>query len=105
MIRFLFRFLGLLSLALGFIFLVYDGTKSIADQRLYISKVADAWAIVHEGSLAQLQPAVQRLAPVLWDPVAVTVLNAPVALALVILGAFLLLLGRKKKPLIGYARS
>ena len=105
MIRFLFRFVGLLSLALGFIFLVYDGTKSIADQRLYISKVTDAWAIVHEGSLAQLQPTLQRLAPALWDPVAVTVLNAPVALALVIVGAFLLLLGRKKKPLIGYARS
>jgi hypothetical protein len=105
MIRFLFRFLGLLSLALGFIFLVYDGTKSIADQRLYISKVVDAWAIVHEGSLAQLQPTLQRMMPVLWDPFAVTILNAPVALVLAILGALLLLLGRKKKPLIGYARS
>ena len=50
-------------------------------------------------------PRDESLAPVLWDPVAVTVLNAPVALALVILGAFLLLVGRKKKPLIGYARS
>jgi hypothetical protein len=105
MIRFLFRFLGLLSLALGFIFLVYDGTKSIADQRLYISKVVDAWAIVHEGSLAQFQPTLQRMMPVLWDPIAVTILNAPVALVLAILGALLLLLGRKKKPLIGYARS
>ena len=35
MIRFLLRFIGLLSLALAFIFLVYDGTKSIADQTLY----------------------------------------------------------------------
>src|SRR5262252_603020 len=105
MIRFIFRFLGLLSLALAFIFLVYDGTKSIADQRLYISKVMDAWAIVSEGSLAQLQPALQKMMPALWDPVAVTILNAPVALVLAILGALLLLLGRKKKPLIGYARS
>jgi uncharacterized membrane protein YsdA (DUF1294 family) len=32
MIRFVLRFFGLLMLALGFIFLVYDGTKSIADQ-------------------------------------------------------------------------
>ena len=105
MIRFLFRFLGMLSLALGFIFVVYDGAKSIVDQRLNISTVRYAWESVHEGSIAQLQPTLQRLAPVLWDPVAVTVLNAPVALALVIVGAFLLLLGRKKKPLIGYARS
>ena len=105
MIRFLFRFVGLLSLALGFIFLVYDGTKSIADQRLYISKVVDAWAIVSEGSLAQLQPYLQKMMPALWDPVAVTVLDTPVALVLAIVGALLLLLGRKKKPLIGYARS
>ena len=105
MIRFLFRFFGLVSLALGFIFLVYDGTKSIADQRLYISRVMDAWAIMSEGSLAQLQPALQKMLPGLWDPVAVTLLDTPVALVLAILGALLLLLGRKKKPLIGYARS
>ena len=105
MIRFLLRFLGLLSIALGFIFLVYDGTKSIADQRLYISRVTDAWAIVSEGSLAQLQPTLQRMMPVLWDPLAVTLLDTPVALVLAILGALLLLLGRKKKPLIGYVRS
>ena len=105
MIRFLLRFLGLLSIALGFIFLVYDGTKSIADQRLYISRVTNAWEIVSEGSLAQLKPALQRMMPVLWDPVAVTLLDTPVALVLAILGALLLLLGRKKKPLIGYARN
>lgn len=105
MIRFLFRFLGLLALALGFIFLVYDGTKSIADQRWHISKVIDTWAAVHEGSVPQVEPALQRIAPVLWDPVAVTLLNAPTALVLVLLGALLLLIGRKKKPLIGYARD
>ena len=105
MIRFLLRFLGLLSIALGFIFLVYDGTKSIADQRLYISRVTNAWEIVSEGSLAQLKPALQRMMPVLWDPVAVTLLDTPVALVLAIMGALLLLLGRKKKPLSGYARS
>src|SRR5712692_7783177 len=104
MIRFVFRFAGLLCLALGFIFLVHDGTKSIADQRWYITKVSDVWAAVHESSLAQVEPTLRRLAPVLWDPVAVSVLNAPSSLALVVLGAFLLLIGRKKKPLIGYAR-
>jgi ABC-type amino acid transport system permease subunit len=105
MIRFLLRFVGLLSIALGFIFLVYDGTKSIADQRLYISRVMDAWAIMSEGSLAQLQPTLQKMLPGLWDPVALTLLDTPVALVLAIVGALLLLLGRKKKPLIGYARS
>jgi hypothetical protein len=105
MIRFLFRFLGLLCLALGFIFLVYDGTKSIADQKWNVTRVADAWTAVHETSLAQVKPTLERIAPVLWDPGAVTVLYAPSWLVLVILGAILLLIGRRKRPLIGYARS
>jgi hypothetical protein len=105
MIRFLFRFIGLLCLALGFIFLVYDGTKSIADQRLYITRVSDVWAAVHESSLRQLRPAVESIAVWLWDAVVQGVLNAPTSVVLVILGAVLILLGRKKRPLIGYARD
>jgi hypothetical protein len=102
MIRFLFRFLGMLCLALGFIFLVYDGTKSIADRKWYGTTVSEIWAVVHESSLPQVQPTLERLA--LWDPVGAAVLNAPIAVVLVVFGAFLLLIGRKKKPLIGYAR-
>jgi hypothetical protein len=104
MIRFLLRFIGLLSLALAFIFLVYDGTKSIADQRLYVTKVAEVWATLHEGSLTQVRPALEGLAPWLWDPVAASVLNAPTCLVLLIIGTILVLLGRKRRPLIGYAR-
>ena len=58
MIRFLFRFLGLLCLALAFILLVYDGTKSIADQRIYITSVTDVWVagerLVRDGTLTSL---------------------------------------------------
>jgi hypothetical protein len=105
MIRFLLRFVGLLCLALGFIFLVYDGTKSIADQHLYVTRVSDVWAAVHEQSLVQLQPIVERIATWLWDPVMESVLMAPSWLVLAILGTILLLLGRKRRPLIGYARD
>jgi hypothetical protein len=105
MIRFLLRFIGLLSLALAFIFLVYDGTKSIADQRLYVTKVAEVWATLHERSLTHVRPTLEGLAPWLWDPVASSVLNAPACLVLVIIGTILVLLGRKRRPLIGYARN
>ena len=40
----------------------------------------------------------------LWDPVTTTLIEQPIALALGVLGAILLVLGRKKKPLIGYGR-
>jgi hypothetical protein len=107
MIRFVFRFLGLLLLALGFIFLVYDGTKSIADQNLYISTVGATWANVHQSSLSALQPAVERLAgPWFWQAVVQRyLLDQPASLVLAVLAAVLILLGRKKKPLIGYARD
>ena len=104
MIRFLFRFFGLVFLALGFIFLVYDGTKSIADQHLYITRVSDVWAAVHESSLAQLRPVIQGVA--VWaDPIVQGILGAPTWLVLAIVGMLLILLGRKKRRLIGYARN
>jgi hypothetical protein len=107
MIRFLFRFVGLLGLALGFIFLVYDGTKSIADQTFYITSVESIWSNVHQSSLAALQATAERLAgPAAWrDIVKPYVLNAPMWAALGILGAILILLGRKRRKLIGYARD
>jgi len=107
MIRFVLRFVGLLSLALGFIFLVHDGTKSIADQNVYISSVASIWSNVHQNSLASLQPAVERLAGTwAWRGVIQPYfLEQPISLVLAIIGAILILLGRKKKKLIGYARD
>ena len=107
MIRFVFRFVGLVALALGFIFLVHDGTKSIADQTLYLSSVSSTWENVHQNSLASLQPTVERYA-VAWAWQGVIkpyFLDQPVSLVLAIVGAILILLVRKKKPLIGYARD
>jgi hypothetical protein len=106
MIRFLFRFLGLLCLALGFVFLVYDGTKSIADQTIYLTRFEDVWnAVSAKTPQDVLRPFVQRLSvDWLWDPVVLPLLVAPVCLILVVAGAILILSFRKKKPLIGYAR-
>jgi hypothetical protein len=105
MIRFLLRTLGLLFLAAAFIFLVYDGTRSIAANVLLYSKTDEIWSLVDTASLQQLQPSIEKNAPQwLWDPVVTTVLDAPAVVVLGIIGAILILLGRRKKPLIGYGR-
>jgi hypothetical protein len=105
MIRFLLRTLGLLLLAAAFIFLVYDGTRSIAANQLVYSKVDEVWSLVHASSLQQLQPWIEQHGPPwLWDPVVATILDAPAVVILGLAGAILILLGRRKKPLIGYAR-
>ena len=105
MIRFLLRFIGLICLAAGFILLIYDGTKSIAGNRLFLTSVRTLWELVNAGSLAKLEPAIRPYAGgYLWDPVLVTVLAAPSWGLLGFFGILFLVLGRKKKPLIGYAR-
>ena len=62
MIRFVLAIHRSAVLALGFIFLVHDGTKSIADQTLYFSSVGATWSNIHQSSLTALQPTVERLA-------------------------------------------
>jgi hypothetical protein len=105
MIRFLFRFIGVLCLAAAFILVIYDGTKSIAGNNLYLTSVRALWELINAGSLAQLKPQIQSYANgVLWDPVMLSLLAAPSWSVLGILGIIFVLLGRKKKPLIGYAR-
>ncbi len=105
MIRFLFRFLGLIFLAAAFILVIYDGTKSIAGNSLSLTTVQALWGQINAGGLAKLEPLIEPYAGgLLWDPVTVSILAAPAWSLLGIAGILLLLLGRKKKPLIGYAR-
>lgn len=105
MLRFILRVFGLLFLAGGFIYLVYDGTKSIADSAVSFTALGEAWASLNPGSYQALQPAIENnIAAWLWDPIMTTVLQQPAWLVLGIIGAVLILLGRKRRPLIGYAR-
>jgi hypothetical protein len=106
MIRFLLRAFGLLLVAAAFFFFVYDGTQWIANGKFSKTSVGYIWNQVNQNSLLLLQPAVERhLSPWLWqDVIQPFFLEQPIWAALTVLGAILMLLGRKKKPLIGYAR-
>ena len=106
MIRFVFRFIGLWILAAGFVALVRDGTKSIAGNAVFITKLADDWTNIHASSLEQLKVVVERYAgPDGWEFASAYVLAAPTWLVLGIIGSILILIGRKKKALIGYGRD
>jgi hypothetical protein len=105
MIRFLLRTLGLLFLASAFIFLVYDGTRSIAANLLVYTRADEVWSLLHAASLQQIQPWIGQHAPHwLAEPMTAAVLGAPATVILAVAGMILMLLGRRKKKLIGYGR-
>src|SRR5215831_8483049 len=105
MIRFLFRFLGLILLAAAFILVIYDGTQLIAGNSLSLTTVQALWGMINPASLAKLKPLLAPYAGgLLWDPLAVALLAAPAWSLLGIAGILMLFFGRKKKPMIGYAR-
>ena len=105
MIRFLLRSLGFLSLAAAFILVIYDGTKSIAGNTVSITSVRVLWDIINASSLQNLRPLIETgVGGWAWDPIFVGFLTAPSWAVLSLLSVVLILLGRKKRPLIGYAR-
>ena len=105
MIRFLLRFLGLFLLATAFVFFVYDGTKSIANHQVIYTKVDDVWAIIDQNSLNVAQDWLKMKLAWAWDPYLQRGFDLPAWAVVGIVATILILLGRKKKPLIGYARD
>jgi hypothetical protein len=103
MIRFFLRALGLLFLAVGFVFFVYDGTKSIAGNAIFYTPLSDTWNAVHAASLLQLQPIFERYSG-LASQITHWLLAAPTFAVFGVIGSVLVLMGRKPRPLIGYDR-
>jgi hypothetical protein len=104
MIRGFFRLIGLLLLAAGFVFLVYDGARSIADQALRLTRLGEFWNDVNQASQRSFQAIIDAHAPFL-NGMLKLLLNQPSWAVMGVLGILLLLLFRPRKPLIGYSRS
>jgi hypothetical protein len=102
MIRFFLRLLGLLLLALAFILVIYDGMKSIADHAVYLTKLGQVWIDVHATSMQALE---RQVTEGIWRFAVQPILDQPASAVFAVLGVILMLLGRKKRPLIGYARD
>jgi hypothetical protein len=105
MIRFFTRAIGLLLLAVGFVFFVYDGTKSIAGNAIFYTSLSDTWNSVNATSLAQLEPLIERFAGNWgWEQFSRWILSSPTFVIFGVIGSLMVLIGRKPQPLIGYDR-
>ena len=105
MIRGFFRLIGLLLLASGFIFLVYDGARFVADNTLRFTKFGQFWNDIHQSSQQAFRVWVEGLSPWLWNNVVRVILDQPVFAVMAVLGILLMLVFRRRKPLIGYSRN
>ena len=73
--------------------------------RIVYTKVGDVWAIVDQNSLNLAQGWLKQKFAWASDPFLQNGFDLPGWTIIGIVAAFLILLGRKKKPLIGYARD
>jgi len=105
MIRGFFRLVGLLLLAGGFVFMVYDGARWVADQSLRFTQFGQFWNDLNQSSQFAFRTWVEGNAPWLWAGVIKVVLEQPVFAVLGVVGILLMILFRPRKPLIGYSRD
>ena len=101
MVRFVFRLLGYLLLAGAFVSAVVDGTRSIAASTLLWTRLGEPLQTLAPKAVPALQGALTGLHPLLWDPVAVKLLAAPLAVVLLVLGILFVALAADREPTVG----
>lgn len=103
MFRLPLRIAGYLTIATGFVGLMIDGARSLANSALMPTPLSEiAMRLLGDRFLA-LQPAIERqVHPLLWDPVVVNLLRLPAAAVALLLGFWFLWLGRPPRQQVGY---
>jgi hypothetical protein len=103
MIRLTFRFLGILVLAAAFAALIIDGTKSIASSTITYTPAAETAQQIFPEKYKLLQPTLEHIHPLVWNPVATDILRLPIWIIIASFGLICLALGRRPRPKIGYS--
>ncbi len=95
--RFFIRFIGLIVLALGFIGIIVDGTRSMANGAFWFMSVRDLCDTLFSNGIEALQASIIAHTPAwLWDPVFVSILQLPASVVGFAIGAFLVWFGNRK---------
>ena len=104
MVRFLFRLLATISLAVATILAVLDATRSVAASRLVTTPLQTSWQAALPQSYASFESFLKSSAPpVLWDAVSFSVLAAPGFAVFLVLAFLLYAVGyRRPRRQIGY---
>ncbi|SON53606.1 hypothetical protein HDIA_0065 [Hartmannibacter diazotrophicus] len=97
MIRFLFRLFGFVIFTAAFIAMIADGVRSIAADRLILTKLGETWSAISPASLIGAQTSVtSHLGPLVWDPLVVSLLLLPTFAVGFVLGLALMVIGKDR---------
>ncbi len=96
MIRFLFRLLSTVALAIGVVMAVLDATRTVAASAIVVTPLATSWDAFSPGTLDQAEAFVTRMPGAgLWDPVLTSVLALPGWIVFAALSLLFYAIGRK----------
>jgi hypothetical protein len=98
-----FRFLAALFLLIAVIAGVYDGTRSMAADRLVTASLLEHWTAIAPTLLNTSQAAVKRLHPMLWDAGLGQLLQLPASLFFFVLGVLFAYAGRRRRRINVFA--
>ena len=102
MFKMISRVLGLWAMAGAFVAAVIDGMKSIAASTPVVTSAFAAWSELTPSSLGALRGVVEgRIGAAAWSGTTGTVLALPTWALLALIGAALILLGRRRAAPIG----
>jgi hypothetical protein len=104
MLRFLFRFLSTVSLAVAVVMAVLDATRSVASSALVTTPLGRSWQAVSPDTLAATQKFIEAtLHPLLWDPVVLAILHLPGFMVFGLLALILYVIGYRPERRDGFA--
>ena len=95
MIRFLFRFLATISLAVAVVMAVIDSTRTVAANDWVVTPLGASWMAVSPDTLDKAEDTLSAVHPALWDPIMLTVLKAPGFVVFAVVALLLYALGRR----------
>ena len=95
MIRFLFRFLATILLAIAVVMAVIDATRIVAAGDWVMTPLGASWMAVLPDALDRTQAALAAIHPGLWDPLMLGVLKAPGFIVFAMLAFLSYAIGRK----------
>lgn len=95
MIRFLFRLLSMLALAVATIMAVIDATRTIAASGWLATPFGESWQAVSPATLEQARSAFETLLPGAWAMVEATILAVPGFVVFAILALVFYVIGHR----------